>query len=328
MGFLGFGNFNKPGPGVNKDEPPKAAPVRYFEVLLRKFWKIVQANLIFSIPATVAVLVFLFFMLFFEPAYLSVGNFSVNVMLFFGAIPTILLSPFLAGLTIITRNFVREEHAFIWTDFWKSFRSNFKLFLINGIVCYLVFVAVTVAIPYYYGSTGQSWFFYIPLGLCLMMLLVFLFAQYYLPLIMVTFDLKYRHALKNALIIGIIGVGRNLLLTLGIAGIVLLLYFALSYPITLVILILLHFVLIYGLLSYTTNFVAYPLIQKYMIDVVHNEGKENAGDSNQLASASEQEASSDYWDELNSEDDQEDGLVYVNGRMIKKSELKDQENMY
>ena len=55
MGFLGlFGNYDKPGPGVNKDEPPKAAPVRFFEILFRKFTKLVQLNLIFIIPTLVA----------------------------------------------------------------------------------------------------------------------------------------------------------------------------------------------------------------------------------------------------------------------------------
>ena len=55
MAFLGiFGNYDKPGPGVNKDDPPKAAPVRFFEILLRKFGKLVQLNLIFLIPTIVA----------------------------------------------------------------------------------------------------------------------------------------------------------------------------------------------------------------------------------------------------------------------------------
>ena len=45
MAFLGiFGNYNKPGPGVNKDDPPKSAPVRFFEILLRKFGQLVQLN--------------------------------------------------------------------------------------------------------------------------------------------------------------------------------------------------------------------------------------------------------------------------------------------
>ena len=50
MAFLGlFGNYDKPGPGVDKDEPKKAAPVRFFEILWRKLSKLVQLNLTFMI---------------------------------------------------------------------------------------------------------------------------------------------------------------------------------------------------------------------------------------------------------------------------------------
>ena len=56
MGLFGFGNYDKPGPGVSKDEPPKAAPIRFFEILARKFSKLVQLNLIFMIP-TIAVFI-------------------------------------------------------------------------------------------------------------------------------------------------------------------------------------------------------------------------------------------------------------------------------
>ena len=51
MAFLGlFGNYDKPGPGVDKDEPKNAAPVRFFEILWRKLSKLVQLNLTFMIP--------------------------------------------------------------------------------------------------------------------------------------------------------------------------------------------------------------------------------------------------------------------------------------
>ena len=51
MAFLGlFGNYDKPGPGVDKDEPKKAAPVRFFEILWRKLSKLVQLNLTSADP--------------------------------------------------------------------------------------------------------------------------------------------------------------------------------------------------------------------------------------------------------------------------------------
>lgn len=55
VAFFGlFGNYDKPGPGVSKDEPKKAAPVR-FEILWRKLSKLIQLNLIYMIPFIVVV---------------------------------------------------------------------------------------------------------------------------------------------------------------------------------------------------------------------------------------------------------------------------------
>ena len=45
------------------------------------------------------------------------------------------MGPATAGITYIMRNFAREEHAWIWSDFKDTFKSNFKqataVYLIN-----------------------------------------------------------------------------------------------------------------------------------------------------------------------------------------------------
>ena len=63
FGFFGFGNYSRPGPGVSKDEPKKPAYIRYFQLMGRKFGKLMQLNLLFLVP--VAVVVFLMGCLFF-----------------------------------------------------------------------------------------------------------------------------------------------------------------------------------------------------------------------------------------------------------------------
>ena len=126
MAFLGiFGNYNKPGPGVNKDDPPKAAPVRFFEILLRKFGPMVQLNLIFLIPF--AVILALMVLIYLAPTHfmlqLPVGDSYIQLdawAMYAMPFPLVLLSPFTAGLTFVTRNYAREEHAFVWSDFWEN----------------------------------------------------------------------------------------------------------------------------------------------------------------------------------------------------------------
>lgn len=103
----------------------------------------------------------------------------------------------------------QEEHAFVWSDFWENVKGNWKYFLLNGFIVYVVYVVLSFSAIYYYNGTTRSWFFYIPFWLCLVLALFFLFAQYYLPVMFVTFDLKFRQAYRNAFILAMAGVGRN-----------------------------------------------------------------------------------------------------------------------
>ena len=216
MAFLGlFGNYDKPGPGVSKDEPPKAAPVRFFEILFRKLSKLIQLNLIFMLPTIVACV--LMVALYLCPTHFVIQVSGITQMdgwaTFVVPLPFVLLSPFCAGLTIVTRNFAREEHAFVWSDFWDAVKDNWKYFLLNGLICYLVYTILGFSVIYYYNMAATEWLYYIPLWFCVVIAVVFLFSQYYLPVMFVTFDLKFTHAYKNALIFTLAGFGRNILLT-------------------------------------------------------------------------------------------------------------------
>lgn len=321
MGFLGFGNYNKPGPGVSKDEPQKAAPVRFFEIFLRKFWKFLQANLLFAIPAAVAaVLVVLLYIV--GPLQYgfqigTVGIRSLN-LIFFCPLPFIFLSPFTAGLTFISRNFSREEHAFVWTDFIKAVKGNVKYFLINGVICYLVFVVMSFSLTYYYGMLNTGWFYYLPMALCLAFVLLFLFAQYYLPVMFVTFELTFKQAYKNAFIFSALGIGRNILLTALTIGFFVGFWFMISNFLLIIVLLLLFVFILFAFYNYLITFTVYPVIDKYLIQPYQNQ--ENGVE----VAEKELPTENGLFDFPVEDEDEEDGYVYINGRMVKKSEIKDQ----
>lgn len=325
MGLFGFGNYDKPGPGVSKDEPPKAAPIRFFELLFRKFSKLVQLNLIFILPTIVAcVLMVLIYM---APTHFVVsisGVFEIDGWATFVVpLPLILLSPFVAGLAFVTRNFARDEHAFIWSDFWDAVKGNWKYFLLNGMICYGVFTLLGFAVLYYYSMALSGWMYYIPLWICVVIGMVFLFAQYYLPIMFVTFDLKFTHAYKNALIFTVAGFGRNILVTVILAA---MLFAFLNIPllnITLLVYVLLLILFIFAFISYLISFAVYPVIDKYMIQAAKR--AEN-GETSEPASPVEEEFPGLFSQPGDDDDeaDDEDKYVYVNGRLMKSSEIKDQ----
>ncbi len=326
MGLFGFGNYDKPGPGVSKDEPPKAAPIRFFEVFARKFSKLVQLNLIFIMPA---ILVFIMMIaIYMAPTHymVSIANvFDVDAWASFVVpLPLILLSPFMAGLAFVTRNFAREEHAFVWSDFWDAVKGNWKYFLLNGVICYLVFTLLTFAVLYYYGMTASGWFYYIPLWLCVVVAVVFLFAQYYLPIMFVTFDLKFTHAYKNALIFTVAGFGRNILVTVILGA---MLFAFLNIPllnITVLVYVLLLLLIIFSFIAYLISFAVYPVIDRYMIQAAK---RMESGEAEKPSSTVEEEFPGLFaqtsGDEEDDEEEDGDKYVYVNGRLMKKSDMKD-----
>lgn len=336
-----FGNFTKPGPGVSKDEPPKAAPIRFFEIYFRKFTKLCQVNLIFFIP--VAIAVGLMVLIFLSPTHLILtlgsGETARDVDLwnrYVVPLPLILVAPFAAGLTFVTRNFAREEHAFVWSDFWDAVKGNWKYFLLDGVIVYAVYVFLSFAMLYYRNRALTEPLNYVPFWLCVVIAVVFLFAQYYLPIMFVTFDLKFGQAFKNALIFILAGFWRNLLITavLGILGFIVLIVPLINLVVFIFMLLLLF--VVFAFVSYLVNFTVYPVIDRYMIKPYEQQQAVARGEAlpedpeKQFRTAAEkvaEEREASFFtapEELEAEEEEndEDKYVFINGKLVKKSQLK------
>lgn len=321
MGLFNFFNgYNKPGPGVEKDEPPKAAPIRFFEIYFRKFGKLVQANLIFVLPTlAVALLMGILYLsvphlLLTLPGREEALDITTNYLV---PLPLILLFPFIAGLTFITRNFSREEHAFIWSDFWDTVKANWKYFLLNGVLVYVVYFSMSFSMQYYYSRAAESSIFYVPFWFCVVLSLIFLIAQYYIPVMFITFDLKFGQVYKNALIFVLAGFGRNLIITAILAVLVLLIPFPTS-PLSMTIFLVVTLFWLFSFVSYLINFSVYPVIDRYMIQPYQNQTR-----------ASKKQASSEKLTVPSSDKksaQSESEYVYRDGKLVKRSELKEEED--
>ena len=323
MALFGLiGNYDKPGPGVSKDEPKKAAPIRFFEILWRKLSKLVQLNLIFMIPfiVVVAMMVGIFILpathIVFQTSLLGpldlYGLYAVPA-------PLILLSPFTAGMAYVTRNFAREEHAFVWSDFWDAVKGNWKASLLNGVIVYLAYVILSFSIFFYSNQMNENWLFIIPFGICCLLGIMMLFAQYYIPVMIVTFDLKLRHIYRNAFIFSILGLFRNLLITAVIAAMIVATLFCpggfLVIPLVLLI------VFVFSFISYLSSFATYSLIDNYLIQPYY---KKEAETHNAQIRVAEGETLSFENDELDDDDDDAPKYVYVNGKLVDRKILKEE----
>lgn len=246
-------NYNRPGPGINKNQPKKKPFFLFFEIFFRKFWQLIQVNLLFCVPLILVGLL----------SYLLGGITSIAVVAF---APLILVSPFVAGITIVTRNYAREEHSFIFSDFIDAVKNNWLAFLVNGFVCYTLYFVISVALSYYYAQIKSNFLFMIPFALCIGISILLIFSQYYIPVMIITFDLKLTQIYRNAFIFSIIGLWRNLLLTVLLGVIIVGMYILFNLlPITLLIAFALVILNLFAFCMFLINFTVYPLIDKMMI---------------------------------------------------------------
>lgn len=315
-------NYDKPGRGVEKDEPEQTGLAKFFVIFFRRLSKFMQLNLIFMIPVLGVLL--LMVGLYFLPYFMgmdalpgvSFGEYSINVYnMYVVPMPFILLSVFYSGMMVVSRRLANREYAFIWSEYWQGVKDNWKQFLVNGIVCYVAYMVLTFALMFY-GSkaSAEGGFNYVPFALILVLIVAFVFSQYYVPVMMVSVNMKMKPIYKNSFIFSIMGVLKNILLSVILILVYLLYNYLVPYMgLTILIGIVLFVLIVPAFLSYSVVYITYPLINDCVIKPFYkkDEGKKEASEPQPRALSYEEmeENKSEY--------------VYVNGKLIKKDESED-----
>ncbi len=119
-------------------------------------------------------------------------------------VPAIAITgPFQAGMAYVTRNWARDEHAFVWSDFKDALIGNWKQSLVISFITGLVPLIVYVGYQFYGDMGQQNMLFVVPQMLTAMLGLVWTLALVYFYPMMVTYKLNLRTLLRNALLLSI-----------------------------------------------------------------------------------------------------------------------------
>lgn len=272
MGFLGFGNYSKPGKGVSKNAPEKKRFFLFFELFFRKFWKLIQVNFLFVLAFVPLFLVVLFIFPWFEGALLN--KILAGIITVIAAIP---IGPATTGLTYVLRNYAREQHSFIFSDFKDAVKDNWKQSVPTGILLIIVSLLFAFTINFYYLNIAQSMIYTVMLGITIAVALLILFASYYVYLLIITVDLKLTQIYKNALILAILGLKTNLITTFFVALIVVPTF--LFYPISLIFII----VIIPALVDFIICFNSFQYIKKFCIDPYYDKIKQESPEAEETS---------------------------------------------
>lgn len=262
-GFFGFFDYTKPGPGVNKDEPQKAAPLRFLDIYTRKFWNLIKINMLYFALSIPSIILFLIVSVFVFPQITKETSLDIYMRMIIGAlfftIPVIAFGPAQAGFTYVLRNYAREEHSFIFSDFKEHALKNFKQGMIICTIDIVAFAIMMFDLKIYLTMKSSSPFLVIPTTLMMIVFVIFIMMHMYIYPIMVTFQLKVKEIYKNAFIFSVLKFFPNL----GILLLCFVLVVASFYNI--VIGVILFPLITLSTIGLLTNFYIYPKLQKYMM---------------------------------------------------------------
>lgn len=225
-GVMGFFNFEKPGRGVNKNEEKKTGLLLFFSVFYRKFWKVLQLNLLY--------------------------------LLF--CIPIVTIGPATAALTYVLRKFSEEKHAWVWTDFWDEFKANFKQGLIFGLFDFIVYGICAYCVYLYFVNTiagTLTHLQYFCIALVVVYAVVYTIMRFYIYTFMVSYRLTVLQILMNSFILAFAKLPLNLLI-MAICAVLLYLHYKVPF---IGYLAIFYIIPLLGLLI---NVYVYPVIQEML----------------------------------------------------------------
>ena len=125
-----------------------------------------------------------------------------SVVLFL--IPAILITgPVEAGIAYVCRNWARDEHAFIWSDFKDAVKDNWKQALgISAITS--VFPVIMYVCYHFYGEMVQrSVVFMVPQMLVMLLGFVWWLGLVFFYPLMVSYKMTFGQLVKNGLMLGV-----------------------------------------------------------------------------------------------------------------------------
>lgn len=278
-------DVTKEGKGVTKEQVNKRKGFMLFlDIYFRRFWKLVLLNLIYMIVSIPAIFISYKFVQYALIFYMQLAGISPEntealraairltpiltaiIIQFCGA------GPATAGLNHILRKYINDKHAWIWADFVRGMKENWKqalgIYLIN--MAYTVF-AVGSFLFYRYLMPDMQ----ILSVVIFTVSLVFLMMQMYTYQLMVGFRLTLKELYKNSAILTIIKLPTNI----GVAFIsVMLLYFMCSLamsvpPSMLMFTFIITMLVFFSSVTLAQMFMTRKFIQKYLIDDIKKDSE-------------------------------------------------------
>ena len=119
-------------------------------------------------------------------------------------IPCIAITgPFTAGLSYVTRNWARDEHAFIWTDFKDAVKANWKQALVLSAITSVLPLAAYLGWQFYGQMAANNMVMIVPQVLVVLVGIIWSISITYMHPLAVTYELKIKDVIRNGLLLAV-----------------------------------------------------------------------------------------------------------------------------
>ena len=247
MGFFS-NNYNKEGPGVEKNERKKKGFFAFFEKYFRNFWGLFTVGFFYTLISVLS---------------LGFANGLAK-----------------SGMTYVVRSINREKHSFLLSDFFETIKKNWKQSLGLGVINVFLTVILAVDIWYFWSYITRpdlkelALLQILGLGVALALAIVATYIKYYIWTMVITFDLTVKQMIKNSFQFVFLNFFKNVLVSILFGAIYFGLYcLAIMGPGLMVVAIILLVCVIPGFKTLLVQSLVFPQIKKYMIDPYYAEHK-------------------------------------------------------
>ena len=116
-------------------------------------------------------------------------------------IPCIAITgPFNAGVTYVLRNWARDEHSFVLSDFKDALKANWKQALVISLIDGVMPFLVVTCWRFYSAMLSQSMIFILPAALTLLMGAIWTLASMLAYPMLITYQLKTLDVIRNSVL--------------------------------------------------------------------------------------------------------------------------------
>lgn len=164
---LFFLDFNKEGPGVSKNAPPKEGFALFFEIFTREFTSLIKLNLFFILSC----------------------------------IPIITIPPAIGAMTAVTIRMVQDKPSDLFYDFRETFKKNWKLSYLTSFLIVISMLFLGWIIAFCMKSEGLIYNIVISI---IVVIIVFIGVSWiYIFPMNVSVNLSFKAIVKNSFLLSI-----------------------------------------------------------------------------------------------------------------------------